>query len=179
LCEKAWIYDRVPGYELVGYDQRVLNNVLTRMECQELCLEDTILPCRSCEYDYSNKTCRLSQETRRTQPSAYRATTADVDYLENQCAENPIGQANCDYQEYENQDIGFPDLQITVANKDECQKRCDETTAFNCRSFTYYPGTLLCRLSGDDNLSSGPTALTTSEGANYYQKAPCVDCKYG
>ena len=72
MCEKAWIYDRVPGYELVGYDQRVLNNVLTRMECQELCLEDTLLPCRSCEYDYSNKTCRLSQETRRTQPSAYR-----------------------------------------------------------------------------------------------------------
>ena len=49
----------------------------------------------------------------------YRATTADVDYLENQCAENPIGQATCDYQEYENQDIGFPDLQVTVANKDE------------------------------------------------------------
>ena len=71
LCEKAWIYDRVPGYELVGYDQRVLNNVLTRMECQELCLEDTLLPCRSCEYNYANKTCHLSQETRRTQPSAY------------------------------------------------------------------------------------------------------------
>ena len=49
----------------------------------------------------------------------FRATTADVDYLENQCAENPIGQATCDYQEYENQDIGFPDLQVTVVNKDE------------------------------------------------------------
>ena len=49
----------------------------------------------------------------------FRATTADVDYLENQCAENPVGQANCDYQEYENQDIGFPDLQVTVVNKDE------------------------------------------------------------
>ena len=51
-----------------------------------------------------------------------RATTADVDYLENQCAENPIGQATCDYQEYENQDIGFPDLQITVANQAEVEK---------------------------------------------------------
>ena len=55
------------------------------------------------------------------QPNCFfvRATTADVDYLENQCAENPIGQATCDYQEYENQDIGFPDLQITVANQAE------------------------------------------------------------
>ena len=52
----------------------------------------------------------------------FRATTADVDYLENQCAENPIGQATCDYQEYENQDIGFPDLQITVANQAEVEK---------------------------------------------------------
>ena len=53
----------------------------------------------------------------------FRATTADVDYLENQCAENPIGQATCDYQEYENQDIGFPDLQITVANQAEVEKK--------------------------------------------------------
>ena len=53
----------------------------------------------------------------------FRATTADVDYLENQCAENPIGQATCDYQEYENQDIGFPDLQVTVANQAEVRKR--------------------------------------------------------
>ena len=39
--------------------------------------------------------------------------------MENQCAESPIGQATCDYQEYENQDIGFPDLQVTTADKDE------------------------------------------------------------
>ena len=51
--------------------------------------------------------------------SICRATTSDVDYMENQCAESPIGQATCDYQEYENQDIGFPDLQVTTADKDE------------------------------------------------------------
>merc|ERR1712223_677419 len=33
----------------------------------------------------------------------------------------------------------------------------------------------VCRLSGDDNLSAGPTAVATRDGANYYQKAPCVD----
>ena len=60
-----------------------------------------------------------------SEPNSFlsRATTADVDYLENQCAENPIGQATCDYQEYENQDIGFPDLQITVANQAEVEKK--------------------------------------------------------
>ena len=60
----------------------------------------------------------------------FRATTADVDYLENQCAENPIGQATCDYQEYENQDIGFPDLQITVANQAEVTKKQFENSYY-------------------------------------------------
>ena len=43
---------------------------------------------------------------------------------------------------------------------------------------TYFPATSVCRLSGDDNLSAGPTAVATRRGANYYQKAPCVDCKW-
>merc|ERR1719433_352854 len=173
-CEKAWIYERVPGFELAGYDDRVEKAILTRKECQELCLRDKDLPCRSAEYDYTTFTCRLSKETRRSQPAAYRATTEDVDYLENQCSD--VGSLGmCEYQEYPGQDLGFPDLQITARNKGECQQRCDETTAFVCRSLSYFPSTSSCRLSGDDNLSTGPTALGPRRGANYYQKAPCVD----
>ena len=50
---------------------------------------------------------------------SHRATTSDVDYMENQCANPPIGQASCEYQEYENQDIGFADLQVPAIDKDE------------------------------------------------------------
>ena len=71
-CEKAWIYERVPGFELAGYDDKVEKAILTRKECQELCLRDKALPCRSAEYDYTTFTCRLSKETRRSQPAAYR-----------------------------------------------------------------------------------------------------------
>ena len=39
--------------------------------------------------------------------------------MENQCAEPPIGQQQCDYQEYENQDIGLADLQVTTTSKDD------------------------------------------------------------
>jgi len=173
-CEKAWIYERVPGFELAGYDDRIEKNILTRKECQELCLEDKELPCRSAEYEYKTFTCRLSQETRRSQPAAYRATTQDIDYLENQCADQNANRG-CDYQEYPGQDLGFGDLQITADTKDECGERCDKNQAFICRSFTYFPTTSVCRLSGDDNLSAGPTAVATRDGANYYQKAPCVD----
>ena len=48
----------------------------------------------------------------------YRATTEDVDYLENQCSD--VGSLGmCEYQEYPGQDLGFPDLQITARNKGE------------------------------------------------------------
>ena len=63
-CEKAWIYERVPGFELAGYDDRTEKNILTRKECQELCLAEkskTGLTCRSAEYEYKTYTCRISQ----------------------------------------------------------------------------------------------------------------------
>lgn len=175
LCPRAWIYERVPGYELAGYDDRVLSRVSSRTECQDICLEDVELPCRSAEYDYTRKECRLSKETRRTQPAAYRASIDDMEYLENQCADDPQDRVTCDYQEYENQDLGFPDLLIQGVTKEECQRRCNTNSAFVCRSFTYFPVENICKLSSDDNLSAGPTALRPKQGANYYQKAPCVD----
>ena len=48
----------------------------------------------------------------------YRATTDDVDYLENQCADSR-SYGMCDYQEYPESDLGFGDLQITTRSKEE------------------------------------------------------------
>ena len=64
------------------------------------------------------KTSDIFQETRRSQPAAYRATTEDIDYLENQCADEQTN-SRCDYQEYPGQDLGFGDLQLTATDKDE------------------------------------------------------------
>jgi hypothetical protein len=50
-----------------------------------------------------------------------RATTEDIDYLENQCAELAT-KGMCDYQEYPGQDLGFADLQITARSKKEVKK---------------------------------------------------------
>ena len=46
---------------------------------------------------------------------------------------------------------------------------------FNCRSFTYFPATSTCRLSGDDVVSAGQQSLVATAGAVFYQKAPCLD----
>jgi hypothetical protein len=71
-CEKAWLFERVSGYELAGFDSEVASGVISREACQELCLLAVNLPCRSAEYLRNSSICRLSTETRRTQPAAYR-----------------------------------------------------------------------------------------------------------
>jgi len=174
-CEKAWLFDRVPGYELAGYDAEVASGVASRESCQELCLLADSLTCRSAEYLRNASICRLSSETRRTQPAAYRASPEDVDYMENQCASVKRGENQCDYVEYENQDLGFADLQTRAESFESCGQRCDDVRAFQCRSFTFSPDDGICWLSGEDTLSAGPNALTTSVGYRYAQRAPCID----
>ena len=60
----------------------------------------------------------------------------------------------------------------------QCEAQCDQTVAFNCRSFTYFPSSGSCRLSSDDVTSAGPGALTVREGAMFYQRAACVEREY-
>eukprot|EP00090_Calanus_glacialis_P030486 TRINITY_DN4919_c0_g1_i1.p1 TRINITY_DN4919_c0_g1~~TRINITY_DN4919_c0_g1_i1.p1 ORF type:complete len:724 (-),score=176.09 TRINITY_DN4919_c0_g1_i1:269-2440(-) len=173
-CERAWIYERVVGYVLEGYDDRVVGQVTSRKSCQEMCLQETEFQCRSAEYVYSSQECRLSRESRRSQPSSYRATTSDVDYLENQCARERR-PSSCQYDEFESQDIGYADIQVTARNAEECGEMCDQTSAFNCRSYTFFLSSGACRLSGDDNISAGPAAVVFRQGADYYQRSPCID----
>ena len=87
-----------------------------------MCLQETEFQCRSAEYVYSSQECRLSRESRRTQPASYRATTADVDYLENQCAKERR-PAGCKYDEFENQDIGYADIQISSRNANDVKQK--------------------------------------------------------
>merc|ERR1719331_3417939 len=141
---------------------------------EELCLLETAFPCASAEYFQTDQECRLSRESRRSQPSSYRATTQDVDYLENQCAREKR-PGNCEYDEYSGQDLGFADIQMTTRSQELCGEQCDQTSAFNCRSYSYFPSTGVCRLSGDDTVSASPSAVTERAGALYYQRAPCVD----
>jgi len=173
-CEKAWIYERAVGYLIEGYDDRVIAGVTSRQECEELCLIETEFACASAEYFYSQLECRLSKDTRRSQPASFRAGTENVDYLENQCIRERLPES-CQYEKYEDQDIGYADIQLSARNSKECGDLCDQTSAFNCRSYTYFPSSSLCRLSGDDNVSAGPGALIFRTGAEYFQRGPCVE----
>jgi len=173
-CEKAWIFERAVGYLLQGYDDRIIQGVVGRIDCQELCLIETEFPCASADYDYSTRECKLSRESRRTQPGAYRATTGDIDYIENQCVVEEV-DTGCKYEVYEGQDIGYADIKVQAGSAKECGLQCDQTSAFNCRSFTFEESSSVCRLSGEDNISAGPGAVQARAGADYYQRGPCLE----
>ena len=107
------------GYLLQGHDDRVVEGVAGRLDCQELCLTETEFSCASAEYDYTKAECRLSKQTRRSQPASYRATTQDIDYIENQCVREEADFESCKYESYEDQDIGYSDIKLRAGSAEE------------------------------------------------------------
>ena len=117
-CEKAWIYERTVGYLLEGEDDRVIAGVVSRTQCEELCLLELEFTCASAEYFYDLAECRLSSQTRRSRPASFRAGTENVDYLENQCVRERLSPT-CRPDLYENTDFGYADIEISVNNAEE------------------------------------------------------------
>ncbi|XP_069173940.1 uncharacterized protein [Procambarus clarkii] len=175
-CGKAWMLERVVGFEVEGYDDLVLTNVPSRLKCAELCVGERNLQCRSAEYHERDGVCRLSRQDRRTQPLSFRPASPDVHYIENQCAGIPEVQ-QCEFEELPQQDMGHGDVQISVSTVAECQHACETEATFNCRSFTWFERAGVCRLSGDDMVSAGPSAVVPLPGAVFHQRTSCLDLR--
>ena len=89
LCglERLWAVERVPDAFLESFEHRRVTSVGSRADCARLCLLERSFTCRSADYDYTSRLCRLSREDRRSQPQAFRQQPGlGRDYLENQCA---------------------------------------------------------------------------------------------
>ncbi|GFY77911.1 apple domain-containing protein [Trichonephila inaurata madagascariensis] len=89
-CPRQWAFDRIPGVQLFGYDDKPLSNVESRDICLEKCSIEDSFVCRSARYDRFNKTCVLSRHDRRTAPEAFRRSLRQVEYLENQCVSGEL-----------------------------------------------------------------------------------------
>ncbi|XP_013789114.1 uncharacterized protein LOC106472986, partial [Limulus polyphemus] len=176
-CERAWAFERVVGKELLGFDDRVIGDIPNKLECQELCLQERVFPCRSGEYDYTLQQCRLSTEDRRSQPSSFRPAIGDVDYFENQCVDNTGGPGQCQYEQKNDLDLQQPDLLRSAFSPEQCRALCDGTRAFICRSFTFQPSAARCWLSSDDVVSVGARALVPRSEVFFYQRSNCLDLK--
>ena len=176
-CERAWVYERVMGHHLQGLDDKIIDEVSSRLKCQEHCLNERDFRCRSGEYDYVTMQCRLSALDRHVKPAAFRPTSSNVDYFENQCVS--IG-TQCDaFDRFDDLDLGRPEIMRLANTSDQCQQYCTQTIkAFICRSFTWSPLTGKCYLnSANSNMVGGLDKLIQAPGLIYYQRNDCIDLK--
>lgn len=123
-CSRAWCIDRVQGYKLNGHVKRKLN-ANSRRDCLEMCLGETDFVCRSANYYRSTGVCELSDMDRLTLAgsNAFQTGTDDIDYLENNCAEEP--NKLCEFKRLSGKILKTVDsVYQDVPTIDECRELC-------------------------------------------------------
>ncbi|KAG5894169.1 hypothetical protein JTB14_001864 [Gonioctena quinquepunctata] len=186
-CDKAWVFERIPGAILVGNDAKTLPGTHTRSDCQQYCLNETEFLCRSVKFRISKSnhrqdmdiqgTCTLSNVDRHQLPSSYRVSGYDDEYLENQCAiynNQNINGEFCAYEEYANVTLEHSDIAFQEKSKVECQNLCETFKTFHCRAFSIINSNL-CYLHSEDSKIFGPTLLRKWQNSTYYEKASCLN----
>ncbi|XP_069693489.1 uncharacterized protein [Periplaneta americana] len=177
-CGKAWAFTRVPSYELAAPNSIEVRNMFGRRQCQDECLQETRIVCRSATYFGRDRLCRLSPDTRRTLPQFFRRAASDVDYMENECAPQP---PSCEYTNIPGRFLPYTDRYVAQTfDVGECRRLCDQEREFQCRSFNYNTVRRECFLSSDDTFTADRTALLADRDFFYSEHGSCsnvrVDC---
>ncbi|XP_055936562.1 uncharacterized protein LOC129966174 isoform X2 [Argiope bruennichi] len=175
-CHRQWSFDRIPGVQLFGYDDKPLSNIESRDVCLEKCnIEDSFV-CRSARYDRLKNTCVLSRHDRRTAPEAFRKSLRQVEYLENQCVTEP---SRCMFHQQSGRTLvqgGHVHVQGSAVTREECEQACVNHSDFTCRSFEFDPGSNLCLLSPDDSYSiTEGLRPPNAQGRYFYERGSCIE----
>ncbi|XP_035231145.1 uncharacterized protein LOC118203012, partial [Stegodyphus dumicola] len=168
--DRLWVFDRVREAYLDGHVDKETRNVRTKEDCEKLCITEERFRCRSADYDEIQHICRMSRETRRTKPNAFRvAPGSGRNYLENQCAPPP--PASCRYETKQDVTLLTPDHLQFAASVTDCMDQCDAETAFNCWSYSYVDNR--CQLSGDSSVTWGKDVILPSHPGAVYGELKC------
>ncbi|XP_046397609.1 uncharacterized protein LOC124164362 [Ischnura elegans] len=163
-CERAWVSERVLGYEMVGSKAkgRPAVKVSSRQECMALCLqrqnEEGQVPCRSANYNNQTGDCVLFEMDRTTlggdiRTSFKKAKEPGSEYMENACVDEP--SRLCQFRSLPGVLLKTADSVLRdVGSPDECRELClssvssGATAPFRCRSYDWgSAGEKVCRLS--------------------------------
>lgn len=184
ICDRAWSFERVQGYELETLPKR-RRRVTNRQECQELCLGERSFVCRSINYNQATGDCRLSDMDRHTMAGtgAFRASS-ESDYMENNCVDDPVKL--CEFQKLDGRILKTVDSVFQdVATIDDCRQLC-LTAPYRCHSFDYADtGDNVCRLSHHAlaTLTNIQEPYLEIAGAATYELSSCynvtIDCRSG
>ena len=94
-CTKLWSFERFVNYNFSAPADKVLENCLSRDQCETFCINEASFSCRSATYDYNEKLCRLFKSTRRTMLSHF----IDLEQANNKSDQNdprlgPLGSSD-------------------------------------------------------------------------------------
>ena len=80
---KVYVFNRYPNLKFIEKEgQSLVQKVLSRQECQNLCLAETQIPCLSASFQTSTSLCFLNEQTKANQPWLAEPDQ-DFDYMEN------------------------------------------------------------------------------------------------
>ena len=82
-ANRLYIFERIPGYKFDGNDDKEIETK-NRTECEDQCLNEHIFVCRSVSFNRKTNKCKLSKETRYTNPKVFKVDP-NSDYMENMC----------------------------------------------------------------------------------------------
>ena len=82
-ANRLYIFERIPGYRFEGIDDKEIQTK-NRTECEDQCLNEHTFVCRSVSFNRKTSKCKLSKETRYTNPKAFKVDP-NSDYMENMC----------------------------------------------------------------------------------------------
>lgn len=178
-CIRHWSFERVPRYQLVGFEGKSVSGVANQDACLQLCAAERAFACRSSRYETSRRRCVLSRHDRRTAAEAFRRTGehADVIYSENQCVSEP---AKCQFRSMRGRDLsrGHVYVDDVATSHGLCQESCMNHTDFVCRTFVYDQSRHLCLLSPDDSyttLHDVNFEVSDHEDRALYERGSCID----
>lgn len=107
-------------------------------------------------------------------------STADEEYIENQCAERPAETASCAYESYPHSRLSYADVAFDGLSQGQCTARCAHERRFHCQgiSFGRYAGVTRCLLHSEDVISMGPRALLADVDFVYERRVKCLNGKW-
>ncbi|KAL1469352.1 hypothetical protein MTO96_005049 [Rhipicephalus appendiculatus] len=169
---RLYVFDRSPGYRMDGVgDKEVYSS--NRTECEDKCLSEVSLVCRSATYDRAAQLCRLSPETRYMNPKGFKPDS-NAEYMENLCL--PSSQL-CTTTAFileagKELDGAFEREVVSTRDLQECSNYCTRSLSdrgYFCRSFLFDDKARTCTLYDEDpsglrRRQRGPQAAQEQHG---------------
>lgn len=163
---------RIPGFEMpASLYTKVLEHTQSRQECQQKCVDEKTLTCKSAVYDEGTAVCRLSPHTlfslTPSQPML-SSRSYKSSHMENMCTGDNSFLSKCTTKRTKGQKLIYAEnMTPNVSSVRECESFCRRD--LNCKSFTYSRTERQCILSSVNSRIPDLQVTVKSLEHDYYE----------